>query len=46
MKKIIRLTESELIRIVKRVISEQVPSWAVGQEMNFYVSTDQIDDDP
>ena len=46
MKKIIRLTESDLIRIVKRVISEQVPSWAVGQEMTFYASPDQSDDDP
>ena len=46
MKKIIRLSESDLIRIVKRVISEQVPSWAAGQSMNFYVSPDQSDDDP
>jgi len=46
MKKIIRLTESDLVRIVKRVISEQVPSWAVGQPMNFYASPDQSDDDP
>ena len=36
MKRIIRLTESDLTRIVRRVINEQVPSWALSQDMNFY----------
>ncbi len=34
MKKIIRLTESDLIRLVKRVISEQLPSEDRGPKIN------------
>ena len=39
MKRIIRLTESDLARIVRRVISEGMPSSIAGQEMNFYMNS-------
>jgi len=39
MKRIIRLTESDLARIVRRVIAEDMPSSIAGQEMNFYMNS-------
>ena len=36
MKRIVRLTESDLARIVKRVISEQAESDLVGKTVNLY----------
>ena len=36
MKKVIRLTESDLIRLVKRVIKEQEDQWNTDKESELY----------
>ena len=57
MKRIVRLTESDLARIVKRVIREQEETWSDDDEMEYagirsrvpkmddYDDTDQFTDD-